>query len=607
MPEETGLDKRFGEISIEKQWITEENLERALVIRRAIFNRTKVHTPIGKVLQKMGLMTEEQVELVLTEQKSGTSTTIVEESASEETIHFSDVFDLEISDDKLAAFLIPTGLDHKSVTIDDIHQLLADKGITFGLVEEKSLSAYLEASPLSPVPFKVATGIAPTPKIPPDIVFHFDTDPLRIGTLKTDGTMDWKDRGEIPQVAIGDLLVEKVGGDPGAPGTNIFEQEVQPPRIKEEKFKTEKGAQVSEDGLQVTAKISGMPRLEADGRIAVYSVLPINGDIGLETGHVEFEGHIEVKGDVTSGYQVKGKSLSAKEIQKATIEMSEDVVSTGGIYNSMLKVGGSLKANHIHHCTIELLGTLVVEREIFGCTIETNGQVIISNGKIIASKVGAKKGIQTKDIGTGASKPSEITIGIDHKLVRDMKVLKEELTDLEKRKSETEDAVIKHKGRIDALADELGQVAQEQDNVMVQKRNLEEKLDGPPPMENMQKRQLLTEMIGELGDKYNELDKKVHAIMDQDEQIRLLVNGLVKSLPEIDQEIEGKKDGIELLEEAAKIDPGFPVIKASGTVYSKTLVIGPHKKLTIDQDLTRVRIAESKDDANQYQIKTSAL
>ena len=99
--------------------------------------------------------------------------------------------------------------------------------------------------------------------------------------------------------------------------------------------------------------------------------------------------------------------------------------------------------------------------EIFGCTIEANGQVIISNGKIIASNVGAKKGIQTKDIGTEASKPSEITVGIDHKLVRDMKALKEELTNLEAKKAETEATVIKHKERIDALADELGHVAQE--------------------------------------------------------------------------------------------------------------------------------------------------
>ena len=142
---------------------------------------------------------------------------------------------------------------------------------------------------------------------------------------------------------------------------------------------------------------------------------------------------------------------------------------------------------------------------------------------------------------------------------------------------------------------------------MVQKRQLEDKLNGPPPMENQQKRQLLTDLIGELGTKFDELDKRVQALMDQDEKVRILVKGQVKSLPEMDQEIEAIKDSIELLEEAANIDPGFPVIKASGTVYSKTLVIGPHKKLTIDQDMPRVRIAESKDDDNQYHIKSSAL
>ena len=189
----------------------------------------------------MGLLTEEQIEQILTEQQNGPNATTDGAPASYEPIHFSDVFDLEISDDKLSAFLVPTGLDHKNVTLGDIHQLLAEKGITFGLVDDKTLSTYLTTSPLSPEPFKVAGGTPPTPRIPPEIVYHFDTDPLRIGTLKEDGTMDWKDRGDIPQVAVGDLLVEKVGGDPGAPGTNIFDQEVQPPRIKDEKFKTEKG------------------------------------------------------------------------------------------------------------------------------------------------------------------------------------------------------------------------------------------------------------------------------------------------------------------------------------------------------------------------------
>jgi len=606
MPEELHLDERFGGIAIDKEWINQENLDRALVIRRCIFNRTKVHTPIGKVLQKMGLLTEEQVELILSEQKAPkTSPGPPQVQEEKDTAHFSDIFDLIISDDKIAAFLSPTGVNHRNVALGDIRQLLTEHGIAFGVISDELLSAYLKTDTLAPEPFKIAAGIPPETGNPPEIQYHFDTDPLRIGTLKEDGTMDWKDRGEIPQVAEGDLLVEKVGGDPGSPGTNVFGEEVPPPRVKDPKLKTNKGAQASKDGLTITAKISGIPRLEADGRVAVYNILPIEGDIGLETGHVDFDGYIEVKGSVTTGYEVKGKSLSAKEIQNATVEMSEDVVTYGGVYGSKLKVGGSMKANHVHHCTIELLGDLVVEKEIYGCTIETNGQVIIIGGKII--KVGAKKGIQVMDIGTTASRPSEITVGVDHKFSREIKALKENLAQLEEQKSESETAIGKHKEKIDALGDELGKVAQEQDGVMVQKRQLEEKLIGPNPIENPQKRQFLDELIEDLSTKYEELDQKVHAIMTQDEQIRNLVTGLQKTIATIDRDIEKAKEDIGIAEEAAKIDPGVPVIKANGIVFSKTLVIGPHKKLSIPQEMKRVSIIEAKDENNQYSIKISPL
>jgi uncharacterized protein (DUF342 family) len=556
----------------------------------------------------MGLITEEQIEQILTEQQAAGAAQAQSPSGEEDAaVHFSDIFKLIISDDKLNAFLSPTGVNHKHVALADIQQLLTEHGIAFGVVSDELLSAYLEADTLTPEPFKIAAGIPPQPGHPPEIQYHFDTDPLRIGTLKEDGTMDWKDRGEIPQVAEGDLLVEKVGGDPGSPGTNVFDEEVPPPKIKDPKLKTNKGAQTSEDGRQIAAKISGIPKLEADGRVAVYNILPIEGDIGLETGHVDFDGYIEVKGSVTTGYEVKGKSLSANEIQNATVEMSEDVVTYGGIYSSTLKVGGSMKANHIHHCTIELLGDLVVEKEIYGCTIEVNGQVIIIGGKIIGSKVGAKKGIQVMDIGTTASKPSEITVGVDHKFAREIKSLKEELARLEDQKSESEAAIVKHKEKIDQLGDELGQVAQEQDGVMVQKRQLEEKLNGPNPIENPQKVQFLNELIQDLTAKYEEMDQKVHDIMTQDEQIRNLVSGIEKTLATIDQDMEKIKEDIEITEEAAKIDPGVPIIKANGTVFSKTLVIGPHKKLSIPQEMNRVSIIEAKDENNQYGIKISPL
>ena len=124
MPEELHLDKRFGEIAIDKQWINQENLDRALVIRRCIFNRTKVHAPIGKVLQKMGLLTEAQIEQILSEQTTPMPVPTAHQTQEEDAaLHFSEIFDLIVSDDKLEAFLRPTGVNHKKVAIADIQQL----------------------------------------------------------------------------------------------------------------------------------------------------------------------------------------------------------------------------------------------------------------------------------------------------------------------------------------------------------------------------------------------------------------------------------------------------------------------------------------------------
>ena len=117
-------------------------------------------------------------------------------------------------------------------------------------------------------------------------------------------------------------------------------------------LKSGKGTALSEDGRQVVATTDGQPKLKSNGAVEVQSLLTINGDIGLETGHVEFEGTVDVRGAVNSGYRVKCKDLRAKEIQAATIEVSGNLSTSSGIYGSNLKIGGMLKARHINNCTI---------------------------------------------------------------------------------------------------------------------------------------------------------------------------------------------------------------------------------------------------------------
>ena len=410
--------------------------------------------------------------------------------------------------------------------------------------------------------------------------------------------MDWKNRGDIPLVKAGDLLVEKTKGDPGQPGTTVCGKELPPPRMRNPKLKSGKGTQRSEDGLQILAKVEGTPKLSSDGKVFVFNMLNIDGDIGVETGHIEYDGYIESTGGVNSGYTVSGKGLRTAEIQDATIEIEEDLVCHGGIYGSTLKVGGNMKASHIHNCTIEMLGELVVEKEVFDSTIETNGRCLIVEGKIIGTKVDAKKGVYAKDIGSEGSTPCVLTVGYDRQYERDMAACKTEKDELKQQLTEAEKAHPQSNQELESISREIGALAQEQDKYMLQKRQFEEQLrgEGPNPVDenDEEEKMMLEEMIAELVEKNSELDTRLRTLMAKEDKARMLSAGVEKRLKILGEHIEKISEKIEVLEASQEVDPGIPELKVNGTLFNKTKIIGPHKEMAIPQDMTSVRIAETK-------------
>lgn len=624
MAGESNPDKRFGDIAIEMQLVSKEKLDRALVVQGLIFSRTKVHMAIGKVLKEMGVLTQEQIERVLETQsyfsgnggngnngKDNCGCQLTEDASESENEEVA--LSLTLPKDKLSAFIFPAKNFKGSLTIEGVKEFLKGRSVVHGLVEDQVLSAYLAQSPLPMEPFKVATGSPAIPGIPPEIIYHFDTDPLRIGTLKKDGTMDWKDRGDIPQVTVGDVLMEKTEGQPGQPGTSVCGKEIPPPRLRNPKLKFGKGAQRSDDGRQILAKINGTPKQSSDGKVFVFGMLIIDSDVGVETGHIEYEGHVEVTGGVNSGYTVKAKGLRTAEIQDAAIEVDEDLVCHEGIYGTKIKVGGNLKASHIHNCTIEVMGELVVKKEIYDSTIESNSRCLIVDGKLIDCKIDAKKGVYAKDIGSEGSAPCELTVGYDRKYERDMAAYKAEKNDLEQQIKSAETLYPNVSKELDDITTKIGTLAQEQDNYMLQKRQFEEQLrgEGPNPVDedDEEERSMLNEMISELVDKNEELDASVRALMAKEDKARMQSAGVEKRIKILAEHIEKINEKIEVLEASQKVDPGNPEVKVHGKIFNKTEIIGPHKEMILPQDMHRVRIAESKvdPDGNRFQIKISNL
>ncbi len=605
MSSNTTRDQKFGSLAIEKNYVTQEKMDRALVVQKCVFERSGVHMPIGEILTEMGILTQDQRKDILFRQANpdaddaGTEKSDVNgKSADMENPSEDDdkSLDMEITIDKakmaVHAFLnmdVPVkGIDAKEV-ID----LLGSKGVVYGIAEEPLIDAFLAGEFGVAEQWQIATGLPPVPDQPPEIRCLFDTDPMKVGTLSEDGRMDWKERGEIPQVKEGDRIAEKIPGVKGEAGMDVFGSKVPPPKAKDKRIKCGKGAKRSKDGNEAFASACGMPKVYGDGELTVIPTLKIRGDIGVETGHVEFDGHIEVSGSVESGYRVKGASLWARELQKAEIEIEGDVMAQAGIFGSKIVCDGNLKAGHINGATIEVGGNMAVEREIFESVIQSNGACSIGDGKIVSSRISAKKGIKAFDVGTEAAKPSALDVGIDHKLQKEIQEARAVIKQSKEDKQILVEEVEQLQTRSDELNTELGELAQEQDACMVQHRRIEEQMESIKAPGNASAKAKLDKTIENMKKRMKGYEKQVEEMLTEDDQVAEDLDKKKAELSAIEKEIDRLSNHVDVLMESSQIDKGIPVLKVSGTIYSGTIVSGPHCMITTQEDFSGVRIAES--------------
>jgi uncharacterized protein (DUF342 family) len=615
------LDHRNMMIAVKKGVVPRYEFRSALKEQRHLEAKTKSFKCLNEILIDRGILTKSQLESVLASLLGSKSSEGIPLQSSQNNYQAKNVacplpedeskskespdnksekecleqppqkgLALIITKDGLVAYISVKGNKLNSPSLKDVHRLLANRNIVFGILDDKEIEKKLEEALTENASFQIAAGIPPEPGEPDQITYHFDTNPFRVGTVTEDGLMDWKERGEYPYVEKDTPLATLTPGKKSVPGKDIFGNALVADEVPRLHLFSGKGVGKSKDRLQLFAKVGGQPQLTGRGNVSVIQTLDIKGDIGVETGHVDFEGHIEVRGAVEKGYRVKGDSLRAKEILSEEVEIIGDVVAIRGVFGAKIRCQGRVKANHINKSTIIADGDVAVAKEIVECTIITNGKCIIDGGTILSSEIYAKKGLKAKDVGSEASHPNKLMVGIDQ--IAKIKVAefkdqinqnKNEIEILEK-----EIAVLNQES--DRLNTELGQIAQVQDNYMVSRRKIADVVE-------KEQRDLTAQeqaAISALSLKMEEIDKNVGTLMDRDEETQARVVTLRNQTVELDNNINALDEEIKQVELFAKRDMGIPTAQISGKLYQGTEIVGPHDSLVIEKNLYNAFFKEQK-------------
>jgi len=509
-------------------------------------------------------------------------------------------FSVDISEDKLTARLIPKSREREGVVFTDLMDLIEAEGVRQGLIEEDALKAFFADESEAAEPLVIARGYPPGEGKAPEIVYHFETDYLQAGKMLEDGTIDWKDRGEIPQVDEGDLLAEIIPGVYGAVGMDVLGNEIPADPIAKVNLAAGKGVKKSSDSNRFLASAKGAPNLSDNQTLTVSPILQIEGDVGIETGHIEFDGHVEIEGTVQSGYQIRGTSLRAQGMNKAEIFVSGDVVVTGGIFESVIKCQGNVKAVHIHKSDIDAGGDLTIDKEIIDSTVELQGTCQAATGTIISSKIAARNGIVAQNIGTAMSKPSHLDVGVDYKLRRELSGLKKMFAKSERKKEVVTPKIKALRTESDQINGELGEVAQQQDQIMVQLRQLQDKFATQETLDEAVRAEYVR-AVAELETQRSQIDDQVEELMEKDGELEKVIGELEEQGTEIAAEQAELEERMEVLRQRRETEKGKPVVKVSGDLFTGNKIAGPKSRITIEEDCRHVNIFETdKDDDGQF-------
>ncbi len=602
---ECAPNSQFSTVAVEMNIVAQEKVDKARVVQSRIFKKTNIRMSTADILIEMGAITPSQRDTILgvlneiesqTEIQPTTPDAHQKKKPKSPAKNTDNTLDISVSRNKLTVSVLYYGeFPATDLDINKVKTMLHAEGIVHGIADDEKIRDFLNADFCVGEPWTIATGTAPTPDAPGEIVYHFDKDPMKIGTVTEDGLMDWKDRGALPQVKAGDLLAEIIPGPTGKEGMDVYGKKIPTPKSDETRLRLKcgNGTRRSEDRMQAFAEASGIPKISMTGVISVVSTLTINGDVSLETGHVTFNGHIEVTGTIEKGYRVKGQSLRANEIRSAEIDIDEDIIAINGIFGAAIRCGGNLKAGHINNTTIVAGGDIAVKKEIIDSIIEANGRCLINDGTILSSTIFAKMGITTMDVGTKAASPSKLTVGINQPLEREMASTKDQI---QTTKSTCENLPTQLKdleAQSDRVNTRLGEVAQEQDRCMVQHRLLQEKVEAGLLEKEGPEAEKLQKTIADLKVKQDAYDADVANLMEEDEAIGQQIAALKKKVVENAEALEKLKTHLDHLTEQKKTDKGLAVVKVGGVIFPGNTIIGPHSKIVIKEGLKRLSIAET--------------
>lgn len=244
------------------------------------------------------------------------------------------------------------------------------------------------------------------------------------------GQVDLRHVQDIINVSAEQLIGTVLPPGEGTPGKTVFGITIPAQSGIALNLTLGKQVRLGEDGRSIYAEADGRLFIKG-GEISVEDIYVVKGDVNFRVGNINYNGYLEVRGDVLDGFSInatKGIKILGN-IGTCRIESQGDISFCGmsGQEKGSIFCGSSITANFIHDTIIECHGNLQVETEIRNCEIKSLGIVQVNKGVLVGGSCIAMGGVEVATAGSPSSLFTRIVVGINYNDLEELNLLFNEL------------------------------------------------------------------------------------------------------------------------------------------------------------------------------------
>lgn len=348
----------------------------------------------------------------------------------------SEDYKLTIAEDNMSAtirFIAPSE-GGRLLTLEGLVKDLRIRKIMFGIQVQNLQEFIAEREYCKDI--LVAKGKEPVQGKDAYIEYAFNTDTHIRPTIREDGSVDFFNLNTINHCKNGQVLATIIPEVQGQNGRNILGAEIEARVVKPTVFHFGRNISVSEDNLRLISMVDGHVTLVED-KVFVSDVLEVE-NVDNSTGNIEYEGSIQINGNVISNFEVhaKGNVIVNGVVEGAIIEAGGDIIiarGMNGMGKGRLQAGGNIIAKFLENAEAHAEGYIQTESILHSnVTSENYIEVDGKHGFITGGHVIAAERLAVKTLGSEMGASTVIEVGANPKLKEEYQTLQKTVAEAQK-------------------------------------------------------------------------------------------------------------------------------------------------------------------------------